>query len=336
MPPSETFRDSLRAGRLQDAFLLAMGQVVELKVTTWVAQETDITTATAGHRLQTRIDLVEGDIENEIGERFITKTDYQPLRQFHLAQVAQSQRMIRQNIQSLQRLFAVLADVNDSDRPTPSLTTANSALPEAVRSDPEVTTTAMEGNDRLTTDLSSELPLSESISAQTEGDPWPAPTDPFADLNLPSPTGSPAAPSSPPAQQSADWQFSDGQPGSVLPDSSGLEGVAPRPLSAPEEEEDWGEFVEFVEESSFEPETLSPEETLYNPFALPLDDPQPYTSVVQEDWAAIPPGETPEPPIEDLSQRLPDNNNSDDADVLSPENWDKDTLGEDFYPPPQP
>ena len=111
MASSDDFREQLKAGNITEALALALSEAVELKITTWVASaEDDVETAEArqGHRLHTRINMIEGDIENEIGDQFIDKGPYTDLRQFHLDQVAEGNRIIQNNLKSLQKLFEVL------------------------------------------------------------------------------------------------------------------------------------------------------------------------------------------------------------------------------------
>lgn len=132
----ETFQQVLKAGRLQEAFLMAMGQAVELNITTEVIPA--IASAEAlvhgsapglsGDRLHTRIDLVQGDIENQVGDRFLTDQDYHELRQFHLDQVATGSRLIQNNVENLNRLFTVLGNIFNPPPPdpTPTLTPLDS------------------------------------------------------------------------------------------------------------------------------------------------------------------------------------------------------------------
>lgn len=288
MPPSESFRNSLKAGRLQEAFLLAMGQVIELKVTTWVASERDITTTATGHRLQTRIDLVQGDIENEIGDRFLTDTAYQDLHQFHRDQVADGSRIIRQNIHSLQKLFAVLGNVQGEtgDNPRSGMSSSSVAVepasPNTISLDEPVAPSAPW-----------ELSEPEPDIAFTESEPdWPDPNsgyeppDPFADLDWPPPGSVDPVPEPWMADESPD--YTPPPPVPFQPES---------PLIGSEEEEDWGEFVEFVEETTIEP--LPHSEEASNPFALPLEDADAYTSVVEEDWFETPDPVPPPPPPRD-------------------------------------
>jgi hypothetical protein len=51
--------------------------------------------------------MIEGNIENEIGDQFIGNGRYRELRQFHLDQIAEGNKIIQNNLKSLQKLFEV-------------------------------------------------------------------------------------------------------------------------------------------------------------------------------------------------------------------------------------
>jgi hypothetical protein len=111
MASSDDFRELLRAGKITEALALALSEAIELKITTWVASESDEIDASdgkPGHRLHTRINTIAGDIENEIGDRFLSNGPYRELRQFHLDQVAEGNEIVQNNLKSLQKLFEVL------------------------------------------------------------------------------------------------------------------------------------------------------------------------------------------------------------------------------------
>ncbi|HAJ64235.1 MAG TPA: hypothetical protein DCP31_37505 [Cyanobacteria bacterium UBA8543] len=111
MASSDDFREQLKAGNITEALALALGDAAELKITTWVASAADEGEATeveSGHRLHTSINMIDGKIENEIGEQFLGNGPYRELRQFHAEQVAQGNQIIQNNLKSLQKLFEVL------------------------------------------------------------------------------------------------------------------------------------------------------------------------------------------------------------------------------------
>ena len=117
MAVSEDFKAALRAGKLAQAFALAMSKAVELNITTWVESpdddgrrgETTSGEPKSGNRLRTRINLIEGAIDNEIGDRFISNSPYKKLHKFHKQQVSDVNYVIDNNLQSLQTLFRALA-----------------------------------------------------------------------------------------------------------------------------------------------------------------------------------------------------------------------------------
>ncbi len=111
MASSDDFRKLLKAGNINEALAVALSKAVDLKITTWVAPETDdLETGEAkpGHRMRTHLNLIEAYIENEIGDQFIANGRYRELRQFHLEQVAEANKMIQSNLKSLQKLFEVM------------------------------------------------------------------------------------------------------------------------------------------------------------------------------------------------------------------------------------
>jgi hypothetical protein len=116
MAASDDFKKALRAGNLTEAFAIAIGQAVELKISTRIAQTEpsfssmgDLRRTSPDSSLQTRLNLVEGKIENKIGDRFINgDTTYQEVREFHLEQVAQGHQTIDSNLQSLQKMFRLM------------------------------------------------------------------------------------------------------------------------------------------------------------------------------------------------------------------------------------
>ena len=119
MTSSEDFKKALRAGKLSEAFLLAMSNAPELHITTWIASpetspETNSDSSShasqpqAGNYWRTHINLIEGKIENEIGEQLIGDRNPE-IQQFHLQQVAQGHQTIQQNLESLQKMFHLMS-----------------------------------------------------------------------------------------------------------------------------------------------------------------------------------------------------------------------------------
>ncbi|MEY2976952.1 MAG: hypothetical protein RLZZ435_1091 [Cyanobacteriota bacterium] len=107
MATSQEFQKHLSNGDLGEAMKLALSEMIELRISTRVVSEDGSVDDRPGHQIQTRINIVDGDIENEIGSLFLKDGPYSELRSFHAQQVAEAQQIIRTNIESLQTLFSL-------------------------------------------------------------------------------------------------------------------------------------------------------------------------------------------------------------------------------------
>jgi hypothetical protein len=83
-----------------DALIEIFSDLVQLEIVTWVAHEGD-TTHKAGNRLKTTINLIDGDIENELGADFLQGSPYAELRGFHETQVGKGSETIANNLKTL-------------------------------------------------------------------------------------------------------------------------------------------------------------------------------------------------------------------------------------------
>ncbi|MFZ4667628.1 MAG: hypothetical protein ACOYME_14480 [Prochlorotrichaceae cyanobacterium] len=130
---SQSFKEKLAGNNLVEALTAALSEAIELKITTWVS-EADQTTQQGeqgkpGHRMQTRINIVDGDVETEIGELFLNQGPYAELREFHIQQVQKGQDTIRNNLESLQKLFGILGNMSQSGHRLPPQTVDVKPIP---------------------------------------------------------------------------------------------------------------------------------------------------------------------------------------------------------------
>lgn len=135
MTTSDDFKKQLKAGKIIDALTLALGEAVELEITTWVSSANESQTSVEAapppeSRMRTRLNIVDGDINNEVGTQFIGDGPYTELQQFHSSQVQDAPLMIQHNLANLQQLFSVLTSTL-SQLPAPSSrrVEGNSSLP---------------------------------------------------------------------------------------------------------------------------------------------------------------------------------------------------------------
>lgn len=101
-----------------DALIEIFSDLVQLEIVTWVAHEED-TTHRAGNRLKTKINLIDGDIENELGADFLQGSPYAELRGFHEIQVEKGSETIANNLKTLvdigQKVTGLLNGENESE-----------------------------------------------------------------------------------------------------------------------------------------------------------------------------------------------------------------------------
>ena len=109
MTVNEDFKQAIRAGKINEAFLVAISNAPELSITTKIvtAEGIDVKKSPNNY-LHTYINLIEGKIENEIGEK-LTGDRYSPINQFHIRQVNQAHQTIQQNLVSLQKMFQLMS-----------------------------------------------------------------------------------------------------------------------------------------------------------------------------------------------------------------------------------
>jgi hypothetical protein len=112
MTSSEDFKQAIKSGNISEAFLVAMSNAPELNITTTIVtadgQKLDAEGGQMDNYLHTHINLIEGKVENEIGEK-LTGDRYSEIKQFHLQQVTQGHQTIQHNLISLQKMFQLMS-----------------------------------------------------------------------------------------------------------------------------------------------------------------------------------------------------------------------------------
>ena len=114
MTSSEDFKQAIRTGNISEAFLVAMSNAPKLDITTKIisnsgkARQINANQSEVDNYLRTHINLIEGKIENEIGEQFAGDR-YSEIKQFHIEQVTQGHQTIQHNLVSLQKMFQLMS-----------------------------------------------------------------------------------------------------------------------------------------------------------------------------------------------------------------------------------
>ena len=91
----------------QDKIAQAITKVIELKITTSVTDASDANKLERA--MVTKINLVEGDIKNTMDREFVVG-DLKDLRAFHETQVLKAQQIIKDNLEALKTLWALVKD----------------------------------------------------------------------------------------------------------------------------------------------------------------------------------------------------------------------------------
>ncbi|AFY95574.1 hypothetical protein [Chamaesiphon minutus] len=118
MISSEEFQQKLQAGRLHEALalvvrdttLLHRGFAPELDVTTRLTQELANSESSDREYLRTKINLLTGDIQNEIGKDVVTdSTTHLKLQKLHIDQIVASHRIVQGYLDRFKAILTVLA-----------------------------------------------------------------------------------------------------------------------------------------------------------------------------------------------------------------------------------
>lgn len=120
-PQKEAFKKSINDKNFFEAFAVVVKDLTQLKITTIVEDEFEEENTWSvpvkelegkpGKRLVTIIDLINGDITNIVGNRFINNQDYTTIRDQHIEQVAKGQDIIKSNLGILQSALKELIEL---------------------------------------------------------------------------------------------------------------------------------------------------------------------------------------------------------------------------------
>lgn len=120
-PQKEAFRKNINQKDFFEAFAAVVRDLNQFTVTTIIEDEIETGKASQvpveeiegqpGKRLVTIIDLVDGDITNIVGSRFLQNQDYSKLREQHINQVAKGQEIIKSNLEILQTAIKELIEI---------------------------------------------------------------------------------------------------------------------------------------------------------------------------------------------------------------------------------
>jgi hypothetical protein len=110
MISSAEFQHKLRSGQIYDALALVVQETVELEITTQMNEDPDPDPdrSADGEYLRTKINLLTGNIQNEVGKNVVTSPNFLKLQQLHLDQLVVSQQSVSGYLEQIQAILAIL------------------------------------------------------------------------------------------------------------------------------------------------------------------------------------------------------------------------------------
>jgi hypothetical protein len=116
MISSQEFQQALQAGKIHEALALLVRDAVEIDVTTRLAEDS-VSSQNSREYLRTKINLLTGTVENEVGTDVIADSNrYLKLHQLHTDRIATSDRIVHRY---LDQLKAILTDLSTSSLAPP-------------------------------------------------------------------------------------------------------------------------------------------------------------------------------------------------------------------------
>jgi hypothetical protein len=118
MISSQEFQAKLQAGQIYEALALAIQSASELDITTRMTEELPNQQSAGSEYLRTKINLLTGNVENEVGKKIVTdRNNYLKLQQLHIDRVADSHRLVCSYLHQLEAILAALpATAGSSER----------------------------------------------------------------------------------------------------------------------------------------------------------------------------------------------------------------------------
>ncbi|TVQ46007.1 MAG: hypothetical protein EA365_06620 [Gloeocapsa sp. DLM2.Bin57] len=119
MTVTEEFKIAVKTGRLKEAFLILLSQSFAVRITTNIGEEI---------QLETSINVVEGKINNQIDQAFLSYPQHNLVEKFHYEQVNLAPELLREYVKNWYYLSEFLSQ-GENISPTPALNPDIEVLP---------------------------------------------------------------------------------------------------------------------------------------------------------------------------------------------------------------
>lgn len=109
MISSQEFHQKLQAGRIHEALTLVMQSAIELDITTRITEDLEQDRSGCHEYLRTKIDLLTGNIENEVSQNAVSDSPkYLKLQQLHLDRINNTHQIVRDYLHQIRAILTVL------------------------------------------------------------------------------------------------------------------------------------------------------------------------------------------------------------------------------------
>ncbi len=137
MISSEEFNQKLQAGQIHEALALVLRSASDLDITTTISETRSGDLATNGEYLRTTINLLTGEVRNEVGKDLLGEPSvYSKLQQLHIERTIASHRIARGYLEQIQSILTMLpAAPTTPTRPTVQIPEANIPANHRLNSD---------------------------------------------------------------------------------------------------------------------------------------------------------------------------------------------------------
>ncbi|MBE9222435.1 hypothetical protein IQ215_06965 [Cyanobacterium stanieri LEGE 03274] len=107
MSKIQEIKAQIRDGNIDQAMAIAMSEALKIEIVTSSSPQQ---TTTQDIHFRSIINLLENEIENELGNSFEDQGNGEKVQKIHFQEVDNAHQRILQNIQSLQNMFALLQE----------------------------------------------------------------------------------------------------------------------------------------------------------------------------------------------------------------------------------
>jgi hypothetical protein len=174
MISSAEFQQKLRSGQIYDALALVVQETIELEITTRMTEDPECDRSANDEYLRTKINLLTGNIQNEVGKNVVANPNFPKLQQLHLDQLVASQQGVQGYLEQIQAILAILPpnSMASGDRHHPSVETSGQVAAAAPLASEIAPVMNVAEDLDLSIDPTADLDQDLDLSIDRDGEVW--------------------------------------------------------------------------------------------------------------------------------------------------------------------